>query len=133
MPSPPNAGFQSRSQKADLPESIQKLFRDLRFIPVNPTNILDFDAMEILLIGATQDIKDELGESGEALEEWEAMEEPSIKEDTVLEELDLSKDRNYLYLSFCFVVIYISFFFFFLKNELFAYRFYIGSPYFLRY
>ncbi len=54
------AGTQS-GPAADFPESLQQKFRNLRFIPVNPVDFLDYPRAELLLIGAHADVKETLG------------------------------------------------------------------------
>lgn len=64
-PSPPWAGLSERS-KADLPPAYEALFKDRRFIPANPVELLNFDHVEFLLIGAREDVGGEAGQ-GEGL------------------------------------------------------------------
>ncbi|KAI9104502.1 hypothetical protein DFS34DRAFT_196972 [Phlyctochytrium arcticum] len=70
-------------QKAQLPPAFQSLFKQLRFIPANPPALLDFQHTEILLIGASDDVGNELGREGQELEQ---MEEEAHKEIVKLED-----------------------------------------------
>lgn len=54
------AGIQG-GKAADFPQKLQAHFRDLRFIPVNPPDFLNYPGAELLLIGASDDISEELG------------------------------------------------------------------------
>lgn len=50
QPSPPGVGLSSR-QKAQYPNRLQSLLGDYRFIPLNPTEFLDYEGTELLFIG----------------------------------------------------------------------------------
>lgn len=56
------AGTQSKPA-ADFPDALQNKFHDVRFIPVNPVDFLDYAHAELLLIGAHADIKETLGKN----------------------------------------------------------------------
>ncbi len=45
---------------ASFPKNLQEKFRNLRFIPVDPTTLLNYQDAELLLIGAHKNIEDEL-------------------------------------------------------------------------
>jgi hypothetical protein len=59
-PAPPGAGLSSR-QRPELPPEIRQRFGSRRFIPVNPSDVLDYAGVELVLIGASQDAERELG------------------------------------------------------------------------
>lgn len=59
----------SPSQRADYPKSLQDSFGTKKFIPAEPTTLLDYDGVELILIGAKDDIVDDLGKPAEDLEE----------------------------------------------------------------
>jgi hypothetical protein len=58
--SPPGAGLEA-SEKAELPAELQERFRGRRFVPADPPEFLDFRGTEVLLIGARDDVGQELG------------------------------------------------------------------------
>jgi hypothetical protein len=57
--SPPGTGL-DESRRARFPRDLQERFRGRRFIPVDPPDFLDHEGAEILLIGASQDVFEEL-------------------------------------------------------------------------
>lgn len=59
-PSPSYAGLQS-GQKADYPKRLQERFEGRRFIPADPPDLLDHEGAELLLVGADEDVEEELG------------------------------------------------------------------------
>lgn len=58
--SPRRAGL-SAGQKAEYPKRLQERFKDRRFIPVDPPDFLNYEGAELLLIGASEDLSEELG------------------------------------------------------------------------
>ena len=48
-------------EKADLPEDLQNKFKQRRFVPAEPPEFLDYPGVELILIGASADIEEELG------------------------------------------------------------------------
>lgn len=54
------AGVQG-GKPADFPKSLQALFNDRRFIPLEKTDFLDYPNAELLLIGASADVSKKLG------------------------------------------------------------------------
>ncbi|MCU1261235.1 MAG: hypothetical protein JWO80_4120 [Bryobacterales bacterium] len=59
-PSPPEAGLPPE-EAANYPEHLQEKFRGRRFLPVDPPELLDYPGAQILLVGASADIRSELG------------------------------------------------------------------------
>lgn len=59
-PSPPNVGLDDQ-RRATLPKRLRDRFGARRFISVDPPEFLDFEGIEILLIGASDDVSQELG------------------------------------------------------------------------
>jgi hypothetical protein len=59
-PSPPGVGLRG-DRKADFPEHLQGRFRGRRFMDVDPPELLDYEGAEVLLVGAAEDVSDELG------------------------------------------------------------------------
>ena len=60
QPSPPGVGLPPR-EKAAYPDSLRERFGRLRFIPAKPTELLDYEGAEFVLIGASADAEGELG------------------------------------------------------------------------
>ena len=60
VPAPPRTGLQDE-QKADFPPALARRFHGRRFIDVDPPEFLDHEGAEILLIGAEENIPEELG------------------------------------------------------------------------
>jgi len=57
---PAGAGL-TEEDRADLPERLRERFHGRRFIPVDPPDFLDREGAELVLIGADEDVFDELG------------------------------------------------------------------------
>jgi hypothetical protein len=57
---PPGAGL-SEEDRAELPERLRERFHGRRFIPVDPPDFLDREGAEFVLIGADEDVFEELG------------------------------------------------------------------------
>jgi hypothetical protein len=47
--------------RVDLPKELQERFGSRRFIDADPPALLDFEGMEFVLIGAAEDVGQELG------------------------------------------------------------------------
>lgn len=59
-PSPPGTGLDEK-RRAHFPPELRERFRGRRFIAVDPPDFLDHEGAEILLIGASRDVEEELG------------------------------------------------------------------------
>jgi hypothetical protein len=59
-PAPPGAGLDPQ-QRARYPEELKERFRGRRFAPVEVPELLDHEGAEIVLIGAAEDVRGELG------------------------------------------------------------------------
>lgn len=57
----PRAAGRGRERKADYPKSLREAFRGRRFAEVDPPQLLDYEGAEFLLIGAAEDVTEELG------------------------------------------------------------------------
>jgi hypothetical protein len=57
---PPGVGL-PEDDRAELPERLRERFRGRRFIPVDPPDFLDREGAELVLIGAEEDVFQELG------------------------------------------------------------------------
>lgn len=59
-PSPPGAGL-GKDRQAEYPKRLKERFRDRRFIEADPPDFLDYEGTTCLLIGADEDVSEELG------------------------------------------------------------------------
>jgi hypothetical protein len=59
-------GLQGK-QKAQFPEELQKLFEGKRWVPIRDARLLNQPGAELLLIGASADVEEDLGEFGTEL------------------------------------------------------------------
>jgi hypothetical protein len=58
-PSPPRAGLPRRDVR--LPKRLMECFRDRKFADLSPPDFLDHEGVELLLVSASADLKEELG------------------------------------------------------------------------
>jgi hypothetical protein len=59
-PSPEGVGL-DETRRARLPKALAERFRGRRFIPVSPPDFLDYEGVEIVLVGARGNVAEELG------------------------------------------------------------------------
>jgi hypothetical protein len=59
QPAPPGVGLPEPEQ-AELPPRLQRRFDGRRFAPIDPPTLLDHEGAEIVLIGAGEDVSEEL-------------------------------------------------------------------------
>jgi hypothetical protein len=59
-PAPPGTGL-PRSRRADLPRALRDRFGDRRWLPVDDPAMLDHPGIELVLIGAAEQVEEELG------------------------------------------------------------------------
>lgn len=69
-PAPATAGWEPK-QAAEFPPRLQSRFEGKRFAPVDPPDYLDHNGAELLLIGASETISEELGTELDADDETE--------------------------------------------------------------
>lgn len=78
------------------PAHLIEKFAGRRFLSLSTTEFMDYDGAELLLIGAKDEIAEELGEAGEELEELSDFETkkitPLTAEDVIFKELNLERD-----------------------------------------
>ncbi|KAH8555535.1 hypothetical protein BGW37DRAFT_139892 [Umbelopsis sp. PMI_123] len=93
---PEGAGLRGQ-QKASYPDELQEGFNDRRFIAMDNTKFLNYANCEILLIGATDNLIQELGEVGEELHQMEEEDELKVLDvgisKHIFDELKLEKDQ----------------------------------------
>lgn len=82
QPAPPGVGL-AEDEQPELPLRLQERFHGRRFVPVDPPAFLDQEGSEILLIGAGEDVSQELGISLDP--QWETLETAEIFSDLHLE------------------------------------------------
>jgi len=87
------------SKKAHFPSELMKSFvskktgGSLRYSPALPEH-LNYQGCELIVIGASSDLKEELGEVGEYLEELEKLDAKKITSDKLWNELRLNKSKH---------------------------------------
>jgi hypothetical protein len=86
QPSPRGMGL-DEDRQADFPKKLQGKFRGRRFADVDPPDFLNYEGAELLLIGAAEDVSEELGIELEAEEESESTAE-------IFNDLRLEKSRH---------------------------------------
>jgi hypothetical protein len=59
-PSPPEAGLPPK-EAAKYPKELHEKFHGRRFVPADPPELLDYPGAQLLLIGASNDVREELG------------------------------------------------------------------------
>lgn len=85
QPSPPGTGLQPEG-KADYPAEIMERFGSRKFISAEP-ELLDYDGAEILFVGATEHVKEELGQEPPRQDE-------SVETAEIFRELKLERKRH---------------------------------------
>lgn len=70
----------SWKQRASYPKELQDKFEGKHFVPVEPTSLMDYEGAELILIGAKENIVEELGKVGKDLEETASEEEYELGE-----------------------------------------------------
>ncbi|KAG2187568.1 hypothetical protein INT44_005257 [Umbelopsis vinacea] len=90
------AGLRGR-QKATYPDDLQECFSDQRFIAMENTKFLNYTNSELLLIGATDNLIQELGEVAEELHQLEEEDELKVLDvgdvKYIFDELKLDKGK----------------------------------------
>ncbi|HYZ82835.1 MAG TPA: hypothetical protein VE621_00450 [Bryobacteraceae bacterium] len=59
-PSPPEAGLPPY-EAAKYPKSLEQMFHGRRFLPADPPELLDYPGAQLIFIGASADVRSELG------------------------------------------------------------------------
>jgi hypothetical protein len=93
--------WEPKKNALEYPEEMKKVFGDkkkggstYRWHPANPISLLDYEGAQLLLIGAAEDIVEELGETGEYIEELEKIDAKRISDDKLFQELHLDKKKH---------------------------------------
>ncbi len=87
--------MESNKNPAKFPEELQKKFEDKKWTTLTPPTFLDYPGAEILIMSASDDLKDEFGKVGIQLEDDEKFEAEKIllPSDAVFKELHMN-ERN---------------------------------------
>jgi hypothetical protein len=90
--------FLRKEDRAKYPPHLAEMFTGKReqtrkWHPANPAELLDFEGVELLFIGATEDIVEELGETGEYIEHLEEIDAKRLTDDKLFQELHLDKKK----------------------------------------
>jgi hypothetical protein len=88
------ASFLSKKEKAKLPSQLQNVFEERKWNRVNPTSLLDYEGMELILIGASSDLVKEMGQVGEELEEFEKVDARRVTDESIFKDLHLKKSEH---------------------------------------
>lgn len=86
-------------RKPKYPENLVKAFtgktgRALRFASSYPVDLLDYEGAELIFIGASENIVEEFGKTGEELEEMELRDAKRLSDDKLFTELHMDKKKN---------------------------------------
>jgi len=94
--SPAPFGVPSAQLKEELPSHLQALFHGRKWIPVVRPELLDYKGTEIIIIGASDDLKQEFGELGAEMEKEEQRDMKKLRPASKLfEELHLDKKKYF--------------------------------------
>jgi len=86
--------FVSDKEKVNYPPELQEAFKDRKWASANPVELLNYDKVELLLIGASEDVVKEFGEVGEVLEQMEKLDEKRLTDEKLFQELHLNKKEH---------------------------------------
>jgi len=83
-------------EHANLPKELLDKFHGKRWMPANPPSVLDHERVELVIIGASDDLKAELGDAGKELEKDEEkdVQVKHLSDNTLFEELHMSKKTH---------------------------------------
>jgi len=86
--------FNAPQKSVHLPSHLQDVFGDKKFSKANPVELLDYTGMQLILIGAAEDVVEELGKTGEEIEELEKMDAKRLSDDKLFQELHMTKKEH---------------------------------------
>jgi len=87
-------GWSHPSKNIHLPNHLQDIFGNKKFSNANPVELLDYTGMQLILIGAAEDVVEELGKTGEEIEEFEKMDIKRLSDNKLFEELHMTKKEH---------------------------------------
>lgn len=92
-------GHLNKEHRAKLPKEMEEAFVGKRGAPtkwhkLDPVDLLNYEGLELLLVGAKEDIVEELGEAGEYLEELKNIDAKHLSNNKLFEELHLDKKKH---------------------------------------
>ncbi len=76
-----------------FPKHLQEKFDGKKYHSLNPPSFLNYEKAQFILIGASEDLKEEFGKLGKTLEKEEKKDAKGISHDQLYKELHLSKDK----------------------------------------
>lgn len=91
----PKIPYMGRVANVKYPKGLLELFADLKFIPLQTISLINYDKAELLIIGGTDHIVDEIQEYGEELEEEAEQESKRMSPKSVYSEIHLKRDENH--------------------------------------
>ena len=72
-----------------MPKELEKTFGGRKWSKVNPVQLLDYAGIELLLIGASANVREDLGDEGKELEITEQLDAKAITESKLFQELKM--------------------------------------------
>jgi len=86
--------FVPEEKRVHYPKHLQDVFHGKRWAPAKPVELLNYPKSELLLVGSSENLVEEFGEVGEALEEMEKLDEKRLTDKTLFEELHMTKKEH---------------------------------------
>jgi len=83
-----------KTKGANYPPELQQVFEDRNWNIASPLDLLDYEGAELLLIGAAQDVVEEMGKIGEELEHYDKVEARRLTDKALYEDLHLSRKEH---------------------------------------
>jgi hypothetical protein len=84
-------GLSASTERAKLPSDLERCFEGRKWNKVNPVELLDYAGVELLFIGVSRDLKEDLGEEGRELEAAEQADAKSLSENKLFQELKMHR------------------------------------------
>lgn len=89
----PNRGL-SAGERAKLPAELEKAFEGRKWNKANPVSLLDYAGVELLLVGVSKNVHEDLGEEGDELKEVERLDAKALTENKLFQELKMSRKEH---------------------------------------
>ncbi len=81
--------------QAQYPPSLQQVFQQRRFIPAQPIELLNYKGVEIIVIGESNNLQQELGTTlGDYIEELERVDEQKLSDEKLFLELRMNRSEH---------------------------------------
>jgi len=81
-------------EKTRFPERLEKIFQGRRWSSVVDPEFLDYTGAELLLIGVSNDVEQDLGEMGAELKKLERLDAKKLSENKLFKELHMNKSEH---------------------------------------